>query len=310
MKSTQSYTATFPFADSPFFEQRKNETPLAGLLQAQAVEFAQNGYLIFDPNIPAGTIDKATESLMPRFFDGDGKVKAARLTDAWRYCPAVQHIAAAPEVLAVLQALYGRTAIPFQTLNFPVGTEQRTHSDTIHFHTFPPRFMCGVWVALEDVDADNGPLHYYPQSHTLPIFEMYQTGRAGSLGGSSVNGEHYGHYENFVEAFLVAQKLERKELYLKKGQALIWAANLFHGGSPIRDKRRTRHSQVTHYYFEDCIYYAPLYSDPHLGKFTFKEVTDVRTGKVVPSMYNGRTLSGFSDWWTRFKNVVRRFKHR
>jgi ectoine hydroxylase-related dioxygenase (phytanoyl-CoA dioxygenase family) len=28
--------------------------------------------------------------------------------------------------------------------------------------------MCGVWVALEDVDAGNGPLFYYPGSQRLP----------------------------------------------------------------------------------------------------------------------------------------------
>ena len=47
---------------------------------------------------------------------------------------------------------------------------------------------------------------------------------------------------------------------LKKGQCLVWSANLLHGGSPHRDKGRTRHSQVTHYYFDDCQYYSPLSS--------------------------------------------------
>ena len=32
----------------------------------------------------------------------------------------------------------------------------------------PEGFMCGVWVALEDMDMENGPLVYYPGSHKLP----------------------------------------------------------------------------------------------------------------------------------------------
>ena len=28
--------------------------------------------------------------------------------------------------------------------------------------------MCGVWIALEDVDPDEGPLSYYPGSPRLP----------------------------------------------------------------------------------------------------------------------------------------------
>ena len=50
--------------------------------------------------------------------------------------------------------------------------------------------------------------------------------------------------------------IEPQYATLKKGQALLWAANLLHGGSPQRDKRRTRLSQVTHYFFENCKYFT------------------------------------------------------
>ena len=30
--------------------------------------------------------------------------------------------------------------------------------------------MVGIWVALEDVDEECGPLVYYPGSHKLPIY--------------------------------------------------------------------------------------------------------------------------------------------
>ena len=45
---------------------------------------------------------------------------------------------------------------------------------------------------------------------------------------------------------------------VRRGQAIIWAANLLHGGAPQRDRARTRWSQVTHFYFEGCRYYTPL----------------------------------------------------
>jgi hypothetical protein len=35
---------------------------------------------------------------------------------------------------------------------------------------------------------------------------------------------------------------------------------LLHGGAPQKDLSRTRHSQVTHYYFADCKYYTPMNS--------------------------------------------------
>jgi len=42
----------------------------------------------------------------------------------------------------------------------------------------------------------------------------------------------------------------------RKGDALIWAADLAHGGSPITDPRLTRRSLVTHYTPEST---APAY---------------------------------------------------
>jgi ectoine hydroxylase-related dioxygenase (phytanoyl-CoA dioxygenase family) len=36
--------------------------------------------------------------------------------------------------------------------------------------------MCGVWVALEDIDMGNGPLIYYPGSHRVPEVTMKELG--------------------------------------------------------------------------------------------------------------------------------------
>jgi ectoine hydroxylase-related dioxygenase (phytanoyl-CoA dioxygenase family) len=45
--------------------------------------------------------------------------------------------------------------------------------------------MCGVWIALEDVDERNGPLVYLPGSHKLP--ELYLTNFGlGVHGGSNI----------------------------------------------------------------------------------------------------------------------------
>ena len=54
----------------------------------------------------------------------------------------------------MLFSLYGREPFPFQTLNFPYGSRQHYHSDAVHFNSLPKGFMCGVWVALEDIHED------------------------------------------------------------------------------------------------------------------------------------------------------------
>ena len=87
----------------------------------------------------------------------EGTLSPTRFQDAWLHqgIAPVRHLACHPEILAALQVLYGRVPFPFQTLNFPNGTAQHFHSDAVHFHSLPHGFMCGVWVALEDISAES-----------------------------------------------------------------------------------------------------------------------------------------------------------
>ena len=52
----------------------------------------------------------------------------------------------------------------------------------------------------------------------------------------------------------------------KKGDVLIWHANLVHGGMPIEDKNTTRKSMVIHYYADDVIKYHEITERPSLMK--------------------------------------------
>ena len=281
-----------PWVDSPFFEQTFSQLNLDNETRKLVKQFAEKGYVIIDDlgieNITE-IIDSIVKDLTP-IYGEKGKIKSAwiyhdRIQDAWTFHQDVKKIASAPQIINLLKILYQREPIPFQTLNFRFGTEQSTHSDSIHFSSVPARFMCGVWVALEDIDANNGPLHYYPGSHKLPIFELNDLGITGSYQNKPY--DIYPVYEEFLQSLIEDNGLKKVELYVKKGQALIWAANLLHGGSKVLDKNRTRYSQVTHYYFSDCMYYIPLLSDPFISRIHFKEVKNIITEEVVNHIYNG-----------------------
>lgn len=206
-----------------------------------------------------------------------------RIQDAWKTLPAARSLATIPRVLSLLQTMYGRRPIPFQTLHFHKGSQQKTHSDALHFHTIPARFMCGVWIALEDVDDTNGPLHVYPGSHRLPVWELHDF-------GLSSENDSYAFYEDAMHRWIVEQQLQKKVLHVKKGQAVIWAANVLHGGEPITNFERTRWSQVTHYVFENCLAYSPRRSDPSRGKIFPRQITDVGTGEIFPPMLDGKPV--------------------
>ncbi|MDQ3279812.1 MAG: phytanoyl-CoA dioxygenase family protein [Acidobacteriota bacterium] len=301
-----------PWIDSPFFASSLATCGLDEETRKQVEFFAEHGYVIIDPQIPDATIEAVNTELAPFFVPQAEPFYSdeTRVQDAWTFNPHVREIAIAPRVLDILRVLYRREPIPFQTLNFRVGSQQRTHSDIIHFDSIPYGFMCGVWTALEDVDLRNGPLHYYHASHKLPRFDMHDIGITAA---GTVGYEKYHLYEDFVEELMKAQRAERVELKMKRGQSLVWAANLFHGGTPIVDKGRTRRSQVTHYYFEGCLYYTPLFSDVGLGKIVTRRIIDIRTSRVVPQFYNGQEISNPGEWppqplppWGAVENRSRR----
>ncbi len=224
-----------------------------------AARFEAEGYVVVDSGIEPAVLDGAVADVERMFATLPRDER--RVQDAWKTSENVRRIALEPSLLATLAELYRRTPRAFQTLNFRVGSEQRPHADTIHFDSVPPGYMCGVWVALEDIDEDNGPLVYYPGSHRLPPISFADLGLPPYK-------RYYPRYEDAVERSVedrVGEQLEGVALApryatLRKGQALVWSANLIHGGAPQRDPGRTRHSQVTHYFFEGFRYRTPMRS--------------------------------------------------
>lgn len=280
-KTQMTEMESIPWVESPFFEELLDSSELDSDTKEKVRFFSENGYLVIDPKIEQ--FDQISSTIIQTLAKEQST--DSRVLDSWGYVPETKYLASCPAILKWLEILYGRQPIPFQTLNFKHGTQQATHSDLVHFNSFPQRFMAGVWFALEDVDSENGPLHYYPKSHKLPVYELHDIGlKKSSLKNRN---DQYSQYEVFVQNLMNKLKFDKKTVHMKKGEALIWAANLFHGGDPIRDSSRTRHSQVTHYYFENCRYYCPLYSDVYLEDICWKEICDIRTGKKVPHKYLG-----------------------
>lgn len=258
-------------------EQTENKASIHEMIE----RFNRDGYFIFNPGIPDFSIrtSEIIKDLRPWLKE------LGRLQDAWQYNESVRALAINESILDTLRMLYKREPIPFQTLNFKNGTQQKAHSDTIHFQTDPAGLMCGVWIAFEETDTNNGPLFIVPGSHRLPMFTMQDFGLN--------HGKYdYPAYEKALEKYIEDHGLKQKQLHLKPGEAVIWHANLLHGGSPVKDFRRTRHSQVTHYFFEGASYYTPKGSDLKRDKIERRMVRDIRSRLFVKQYDNcGREIS-------------------
>ncbi len=166
------------------------------------------------------------------------------------------------KLMELLNVLIDGKATLFQSINFLSGSEQDTHSDSIHMTTYPLGGLLGVWIALEDIDETNGALHYYPGSQNLPYYLNKDYDNLGST--FFIGDKNYSEYEKMLQEKIKTLGLQKEIFRAKKGDVLIWHANLLHGGETHPDKSKTRKSMVFHYFKEGSVCYHELTQRPAL----------------------------------------------
>jgi ectoine hydroxylase-related dioxygenase (phytanoyl-CoA dioxygenase family) len=212
------------------------------------LKFEKYGYLIIKSVIDNSIIDEIIEEIYEKNPENKN---LNRIVDAWKEHDIIGYLAFNSKITNILYNLYDRKPIPFQSLNFYNGTEQKLHSDQIHFCSDPINLMCGVWIALEDISMDSGPLIFYPKSHKLPFYTMQSL---------NIEPGNYSQYEYKMEKIMNKLNLKPEYGNINKGDIIIWHANLIHGGSKRINMGLTRKSLVIHYFFENCKYWTPLFS--------------------------------------------------
>ena len=284
--------SNLPWIESPFFYQILQTKNASAGQKEMAQFYHEQGYVKLSNVIPSALIDQVIDEARDKGFNTDFPMETmrdqVRVQDLWRYSEPVQTLASHQPVLDVLEFFYGREVIPFQTLNFSVGSQQRAHSDSIHFSSLPSRYMCGVWVALEDSTDENGPLFYYPGSHKMPEYNFAQIKETAD----PTSYEDYKEYEDFMEALLEVSAYKKEIFLAKKGDVLIWSSNIIHGGMPVLKSGSSRWSQVTHYFFKDCYYYTPMLSNMATDElFLRNHLMNIKTKEVVMPSYNGQKIN-------------------
>ncbi|WPZ33808.1 phytanoyl-CoA dioxygenase family protein [Thalassobaculum sp. OXR-137] len=168
--------------------------------------------------------------------------------------PAIDALLCDEHILKVISMLLGVSALPFQTIMGHKGSQQLAHSDSIHMTTYPLGYLAATWLAFEDIHDDSGPLVYYPGSHKLDYAFSGKIGISVEDGQASYVAYH-NQYEPYVQNLIETNGLEPTYFDAKKGDVLIWHANLLHGGSPRRDRQWSRKALVCHYFAEGCVCY-------------------------------------------------------
>jgi uncharacterized protein YndB with AHSA1/START domain len=245
--------------------------------RSQFEHWIANGYVLLPGAVDPALCDRLREDVEHRWQVGDqripievfdGEASFRRMEPQYRslphkileyhaVSPLAREIQFAPAIRRFLERLFDRPAVPFQSLLFRYGTEQPMHQDTAYVHVRSPLEFAGCWVALEDIDEGTGELQYYVGSHRIPPYLWFDRSRAMPRG--------YGDDREFLD-WVDARSRERgcpKQTFRpQKGDALVWHAELVHGGSIRRDRERTRWSLVTHYCPIDI---DPVYSSLRAG---------------------------------------------
>ncbi|MGB4771320.1 MAG: phytanoyl-CoA dioxygenase family protein [Chitinophagaceae bacterium] len=230
-------------------------------IQDALVQWTARGYLIWDHFLDQQTTDQINHDV-ERLVKTEGLsfTHDNKLPFLMKKSAIIRDVAHNAILLQLLSFILGKEVVPFQTLNFIKGSGQRAHSDSIHMTTYPLGYLIAVWIALEDIHEDAGPLYYYPGSHRLPYLLNDDFGNISTAW--KLGQKEYRDYEDVIEDLIIKEDMQKQQFLPKKGDMLIWHANLLHGGEPILNPALTRKSMVIHYYAKDVIKYHEITERP------------------------------------------------
>jgi len=241
---------------------------LSSASQESLNAFNENGFAVIKDYFSNERIDQVNEAIDEMIKNQTVKFRYAnkKIMFAIHHSEVVRQMGYDENLSKVFDYLLDGEAVLFQSINFVhEGSEQKTHSDTLHMTTYPLGGLLGVWIALEDIGTDNGPVHYYPGSHKLPYFLNEAFDNVGT--DWMLGKKNYADYETMIEGKLAENKISKKLFTANKGDILIWHANLLHGGEAHQNKSKTRKSMVLHYFKRNSICYHEVTQRPAIMKY-------------------------------------------
>ena len=285
--NTDKNALNIPWTESPFFyDLLENSNDLSDDQKKLCKKYHEDGYVVVDLDLSDEQIDNVIKDMYTA-LENEKTVfhpeqvtytPSKRIFEEWKNSKNIAELTVNQKLIDILKLLYNKEPFPFSTINFIKGSNQPLHSDTIHFHTVPQLWMCGVWIALEDVNEINGTLKIVPGSHKWDIYDYESLKLTHPDKIENGEAENYRYYENFLIELIKSKKVDSKTINLKKGQALIWAANMLHGGCNVEgvtDLEKTRLTQANHYFFYGCDhYYCPMFSEKSKGVYAKKWCDD------------------------------------
>jgi phytanoyl-CoA hydroxylase len=167
-----------------------------------------------------------------------------RIIDLYAVSQAAREAVFTPRASRLLNLVFGEPALAIQSLYFEYGSQQAVHQDTAYVVSRKPLALAAIWIALEDVQPGTGELCYYPGGHRLP-HHLFGGTRKHWIQSQDGTEEHQRYLKGLRERAEVSG-MSLETFLPKKGDVLLWHADLPHGGTRISNFH-TRRSYVLHF---------------------------------------------------------------
>jgi hypothetical protein len=223
-----------------------------------------NGYVVLERAVAPEVCDRVRADIEQVWASGDERVLVAdpgdrprpmrlgtptekrRVVDIYAVFASAREALLSGPIVAFLTMLFEDRPQLFQSLSFEQGSQQGMHQDTAYVVVDEaPLELAASWIALQDVVAGSGELMYYEGSHRLP--EYLFGGDSKHFDSDRHTGEQHDEWLGLLHENARRMGLARRTFLPAKGDALIWSADLAHGGSEVTDAGTTRKSLVGHY---------------------------------------------------------------
>ena len=231
---------------------------------AQLRDFVRDGFVILPQAASHQAVDAFRREIESAFRNGrpdllyqahgsqatkplEGPVDrlGTRVVDSYVSLPQALDLFTSPALIRFLSLIFDDVPLLFQSLSFDQGSQQGLHQDTAYVVVDQPMELAACWIALQDVQAGSGELIYLPGSHRYPDFDFGRGHKHWS--GEPADSDAHTAWARWIHEEGARRGLHQQSFLARKGDILIWHADLAHGGAPVADPSLTRQSLVGHF---------------------------------------------------------------
>jgi phytanoyl-CoA hydroxylase len=233
-------------------------------LEGQIRQFEHDGYIVLEKAASEDELTRFESAISDAFLHGHEQLisqvpgiaehrrvtagldrKGTRIVDSFAVLREALDLLSSPRLVQFLAALFQEKPKLFQSLSFDMGSEQGLHQDTAYVVVNRPMELLACWIALEDVRPGSGELQYMVGSHRLPDFDF--GGNKKHWNSDTDEPESHNRWARWIRDEGACRNYLVQSFMAKRGDILVWHADLAHGGAPIKDPTLTRKSLVGHF---------------------------------------------------------------